>query len=71
VAVSVLYLVTSLATETVTNNAAAIILTPVALSMAAELGVDARLTPGYYRPSAPRRSPRTDDRDHPLARCLA
>ena len=42
VAVSVLYLVTSLATETVTNNAAAIILTPVALSMAAELGVDAR-----------------------------
>jgi di/tricarboxylate transporter len=42
VAVSALYLVTSLATETVTNNAAAIVLTPVALAMAAELGVDAR-----------------------------
>jgi len=42
VAVSVLYLVTSLATETVTNNAAAIVLTPVALSMATELGVDYR-----------------------------
>lgn len=42
VAVSVLYLVTSLATETVTNNAAAIVLTPVALSMAGELGVDYR-----------------------------
>jgi di/tricarboxylate transporter len=42
VAVSVLYLVTSLATETVTNNASAIVLAPVALSMATELGVDAR-----------------------------
>ncbi|HVS03689.1 MAG TPA: SLC13 family permease, partial [Thermoanaerobaculia bacterium] len=42
VAVSALYLVTSVATETVTNNAAAIVLTPVALSMAAELGIDHR-----------------------------
>ena len=42
VAVSVLYLITSLVTESVTNNAAAIILTPVALSMAGELGIDAR-----------------------------
>lgn len=39
VAVSILYLVTSLATETVTNNAAAIVLTPVALRMASELAV--------------------------------
>jgi di/tricarboxylate transporter len=39
VAVSVLYLITSLATETITNNAAAIVLTPVALSMAGDLGV--------------------------------
>lgn len=42
VAVAVLYLITSLATETITNNAAAIVLTPVALAMAAELAVDPR-----------------------------
>lgn len=42
VAVAVLYLITSLATETVTNNAAAIVLTPVALAMAAELAIDPR-----------------------------
>jgi len=41
-AVSVLYLVTSLTTETITNNAAAVVLTPVALQMGAELGVDPR-----------------------------
>jgi di/tricarboxylate transporter len=41
-AVSLLYLVTSLVTETVTNNAAAVILTPVGIRMAGELGVDAR-----------------------------
>lgn len=42
VAVAILYLVTSLATETLTNSAAAIVLTPVALRMAAELGTDPR-----------------------------
>jgi len=42
IAVSVLYLVTSLATEAVSNNAAAVILTPVALSMAAVLEVEPR-----------------------------
>lgn len=41
-ALCVVYLVTSLATETVTNNAAAIVLTPVVLRMAAELGIDPR-----------------------------
>jgi len=41
-AVSVLYLVTSVMTETITNNAAAIVLTPVALSMAETLGADPR-----------------------------
>jgi di/tricarboxylate transporter len=41
-AVSALYLATSVLTETVTNNAAAIVLTPVAVSMADALGVDAR-----------------------------
>lgn len=41
-AVSLLYLATSLITETITNNAAAIVLTPVAITMAADLGVDAR-----------------------------
>jgi di/tricarboxylate transporter len=40
VAVSVLYLATSLVTEMVTNNAAAIVLTPVAIRMGVELGVD-------------------------------
>lgn len=42
VALSVLYLVTTLITETVTNNAAAIILTPVAITVAHDLGVDSR-----------------------------
>lgn len=42
VAVSLLYLVTSLLTETLTNNATAVVLTPVALQMSAELGVDPR-----------------------------
>jgi di/tricarboxylate transporter len=42
VAVSLLYLATSLITETITNNAAAIVLTPVAVAMAGELGIDAR-----------------------------
>ncbi len=42
VTVAVLYLVTSLATETLTNSAAAIVLTPVALRMAADLGTDPR-----------------------------
>ncbi|MEM7049969.1 MAG: SLC13 family permease [Acidobacteriota bacterium] len=42
VAVSFLYLLTSLMTETVTNSASAIVLTPVALSMAAELAIDPR-----------------------------
>jgi di/tricarboxylate transporter len=41
-AISLLYLATSLVTEVVTNNASAIILTPVAMSMASELGVDPR-----------------------------
>jgi di/tricarboxylate transporter len=41
-AVSLLYLATSMLTETITNNAAAIVLTPVAISMAGDLGVDAR-----------------------------
>ena len=41
-AVSLLYLVASLVTESITNNAAAIVLTPVAISMAHELGVDPR-----------------------------
>ena len=42
VALSVLYLATSLMTETVTNNAAAIVLTPVAITMGESLGVEAR-----------------------------
>lgn len=42
VAVAVLYLVTSVATETLTNSAAAIVLTPVALRMATDLGTDPR-----------------------------
>ena len=42
VAVAVLYLVTSVATETLTNTAAAIVLTPVALQMATDLGTDPR-----------------------------
>lgn len=42
VAVSLVYLVTSLMTELITNNAAAILMTPVAIGMAHELGVDPR-----------------------------
>ncbi|MEZ5330757.1 MAG: SLC13 family permease [Thermoanaerobaculia bacterium] len=42
IALSVLYLATSLITETITNNAAAIVLTPVAIAMAGDLGVEAR-----------------------------
>lgn len=41
-ALSVLYLATSLITETITNNAAAIVLTPVAIAMGESLGVEAR-----------------------------
>lgn len=39
---SILYLITSLLTEVMSNNAAAIILTPVAIGLADALGVDAR-----------------------------
>jgi len=42
VALSLIYLATSLLTEVVSNNATALIVAPVALSMAATLGVDAR-----------------------------
>ena len=42
VAVSALYLATSLMTEVVSNNATAIIVTPIAIGMAHELGVDPR-----------------------------
>ncbi|UCD36995.1 MAG: SLC13 family permease [Fidelibacterota bacterium] len=42
VALSLLYLATSLLTEVVSNNATALIVAPVALSLAAGLGVDAR-----------------------------
>jgi len=42
VALSVLYLMTNLVTETVTNNAAAIILTPVAITIAQDLGAEPR-----------------------------
>jgi di/tricarboxylate transporter len=41
-ALSLLYLVTSIMTETITNNATAIVLTPVGISMASQLGVDPR-----------------------------
>lgn len=37
-----MYLITCLMTELITNNAAAILLTPVAIGMAHELGVDPR-----------------------------
>ncbi len=40
--VALLYLVTSVMTETVSNSASAIILTPVAIGMSENLGVDAR-----------------------------
>lgn len=39
---SLVYLITSLMTQMISNNAAAIILTPVALSLAGSLGVDPR-----------------------------
>ena len=42
VAISLLYLATSLMTNVVSNNATALIVAPVALSLAAALGVDAR-----------------------------
>jgi di/tricarboxylate transporter len=42
VALSVVYLAASLATEAITNNAAAIVLTPVVLRVGAELGIDPR-----------------------------
>jgi len=42
VALSLLYLATSLMTNVVSNNATALIVAPVALSLAAALGVDAR-----------------------------
>jgi len=42
VAVSLLYLVTSLLTQIVSNNAAAIILVPVGMSMSANMGTSAR-----------------------------
>ncbi len=42
VALSLLYLATSLLTNVVSNNATALIVAPVALSLAAALGVDAR-----------------------------
>ncbi len=39
---SVVYLLTSLVTEVMSNNAAAILLTPIAIELAEQLGVDAR-----------------------------
>jgi di/tricarboxylate transporter len=42
VALSLLYLVTSLMTQMVSNNAAAIILVPVGLTMGADMGISAR-----------------------------
>lgn len=39
---AVLYLMTSLLTETMSNNAAAILLTPIAIGLADQLGIDAR-----------------------------
>ena len=40
VMISVLYLLTSLLTEVLSNNAAAVLLTPIALGLAAPLGID-------------------------------
>src|SRR5690606_25498593 len=37
-----IYAVTSLLTETVTNNAVAVIMTPIAIGLASALGIDAR-----------------------------
>ncbi len=42
VALSVLYLITTLFTSAVTNNAAALVLTPVAITIARDLGVEPR-----------------------------
>lgn len=39
---SAMYLITTLLTETMSNNASAVLLTPIAIAAAAELGVDAR-----------------------------
>ena len=39
---AVIYLITSILTETVTNNAAAILLTPIAIGLAEQMGVDPR-----------------------------
>ena len=40
--VSILYLITSLSTEIISNNAAAIVLTPIAIAAALSLGIDPR-----------------------------
>jgi len=42
VILSVLYLLTSLLTQTISNNATAILMSPIALQLATEMGVDAR-----------------------------
>ena len=40
--VSAFYLITSLLTEVISNNATAILLTPIAMATAAQLGIDPR-----------------------------
>ena len=42
VILSVLYLLTSLLTQTISNNATAILLAPIAVQLAGDMGVDAR-----------------------------